>query len=190
MERKLGLRQLVERFRVSARDRRDAAMHEAGHIVMARLFGLRDVFGHIYPRWEVGPNETSWSGETNYQAMRQLRPLERRMIAFAGAIAEYSWRREDIGPLFWEPNLSPMSPSDWHLAQCVPGELDRDDNACEAIRRVAVLLDWNRGKLWDELCKTARDLIVEERERRLRHQRLRLLMLLRRRPQLLASRAA
>ncbi len=81
------------------------------------------------------------------------------MLGCAGAMAELCWKGEYIDPGYWtEPEM--MSPSDWRLCGCEPGEPDK---VCiEAIERLQYLLS-DDGPLWGELLREARRLIVTSR---------------------------
>jgi hypothetical protein len=79
-------------IRISARDRRNAAMHEAGHIVVARLFSIEVAHAYIYISDEVSDIlcDKTWLGHTVFNA-RDLRSANRRqraMFGVAGAVAD------------------------------------------------------------------------------------------------------
>ncbi len=52
--------------RLLARDRRKAAVHEAGHVVIARMFGLTDIDAHIRRHFESSIYEKTWVGQTGF----------------------------------------------------------------------------------------------------------------------------
>jgi hypothetical protein len=144
--------------RVIARDRRLAAVHEAGHVVVAARFGLHPDAAWIR-RAESPPEQRAWIGRVKFADLGLLSALERRMLGCAGAMAELLWQREDIHPDYWI-EADRMSESDWDLADCEPGE--PDDICIEAIEELECLLSED-GPLWSDLLRQARQLIVEAR---------------------------
>ena len=142
-------------------DRRQAAVHEAGHIVVGKLLGLGSTTGYIFLNFAPEPGEKLWLGKCHYDARKLLRlsRLKRRMFAVAGAVAETWWGGEVPDPDFWfEPEM--MSPSDWAGTGCEPGF--PDNSCCKAIRAAADLLSPD-GQGWRDLCLTARALLVNSR---------------------------
>ena len=74
--------------RIEARDRRLAAIHEAGHHVMARHRGMHEVDSWIERAGDPTRYETSWVGHCEW---RNPSPGSRRrdtMIGVAGMVAE------------------------------------------------------------------------------------------------------
>ena len=139
--------------KVHARDRRGAAVHEAGHVVIARHFGCRIASAWIIPADDPAPNERTWIGRAQYQGV-PADPAKRRMIGLAGEVAEHLWRGgviEDFSP------DDAMSDSDWRCAGYEPHCVD--DALEEAAHDVSELL----AMLWAELIREARRLIVEAR---------------------------
>src|SRR5690242_16564676 len=105
-------RQLRSATRFSAYCRRLAAVHEAGHAVVARQLGVVVERSWIWP----APAGNPWRGRTNHEPTS----LEcRRAIAIAGAVAETCWRDHD-GAVWRDA----MSSSDWRSAGCEPDEPD------------------------------------------------------------------
>jgi hypothetical protein len=162
-----GRRRMVLRpVQISARDRRHAAIHEAGHLVVARHLGRR--LGCPEPdaliiRNDTAllPEERTWHGQINLYNIERLNGLERRMIGFAGAAATCLWNGEDLDLEFWsDPDFGGMSITDWQLAQCEPGQPDRLCNM--AVTRLSRLL-CRGGRLWKPLIREARALIIVER---------------------------
>jgi hypothetical protein len=158
-------------IRVRARDRRMAAIHEAGHLVIARMFGFPGS-AWIWPNDQ--PEEKTWLGRTkrcpiisvNHGKVRVKTPTKSqdRMIAVAGAVAEACWQDRAIWRVAvewdWDDPVV-MSDSDWHLSGCPIG---RPSPALyTAIDKVEALLRSDCGALWPSLCQTARDLIIENR---------------------------
>jgi hypothetical protein len=153
--------------RINARDRRRAAIHEAGHAVIAEHVGAAVTSVYIAPSEEDDATfNKSWIGRTQFARLQHLSRIRQRMVACAGATAQAVWHSriwpvrtgitcvEDLD--FCEPAF--MSGTDWELAGCEPGE--PDNRLFKAIERVWTLLD---GELWPALCRKARSLIEEAR---------------------------
>jgi hypothetical protein len=150
-------------LRIQAYDRRLAAVHEAGHFVVASHYGLRPSRVWIGPSPGNLISEKTWIGQTcfdHWEQLYMLRPKHRAMIGIAGAIAENAWlsrRNPDAGrmPEDLLGSSDSMSPTDWSFAGCEPG------SATIRLERYAYELeDLLRGRLWDKLCSVARQLIV------------------------------
>jgi hypothetical protein len=132
-----------------SRDRRMAAIHEAGHVVMTRKLGLPLASAWIVPNDGGGFEEKFWTGRVQRHATTKPTKRQRRMVGVAGAIAELSWEGEfdDIDDLewchdwWWDPAI--MSESDWDMAGCPPGE--PDEPFFNAIEKVGALLQRNTG---------------------------------------------
>lgn len=147
--------------RIEAVDRRRAAIHEAGHLVVAASFGLYPSSAWIARADVVDlKSERLWHGRVQFLTLDRLDALQRRMVGCAGAVAELSWCREDVEPTIWG-ELDLMSPSDWGLCGVArPGVLD--DLCVEALERLEYFLS-EGGPLWSEMLRQARRLIVEAR---------------------------
>jgi hypothetical protein len=150
-------------IRIQARDRRMAALHEAGHVVMAdrvnRGKRVTSAGAVIFPNTSGNPDEKTWIGKTD-SWHHLMTPLERRLVACAGYAAEVIWDGGELDPDFW---LFPeaMSPTDWAMAECEPGEID--DLCCDAIETLALLLNRD-GPFWPKVLREARHLIEYSRE--------------------------
>ena len=145
--------------RVMARDRRLAAVHEAGHVVVAARFGLYAASAWISRAESPMPDERAWIGRVQFPGLDHLSSLERRMLGCAGAAAELRWQHEDIHPDHGI-EADRMSESDWRLAGCPLGE--PDDMCLEALEELQYLLSED-GPLWSDLLRQARQLIVDAR---------------------------
>lgn len=151
---------MLTRKQIQARDRRHAAIHEAGHLAVAASFGLYPTSAWIAPSDGAdSENERLWHGRVQFLTLDRLDALQRRMVGCAGAVAELSWCREDIEPSAWA-ELDLMSPSDWKLC----GVAQLDDLCVEALERLQYLLDPDGGPLWPDLIVESRRLIVESRQ--------------------------
>ena len=137
------------------------AMHEAGHVVVARHVGARNVSAHIFRRCDATiEGDKSWGGQARwFELDRKLSPARRLMVGVAGTIAEDVWRGNDMDDLndsgLWTDEAI-MSPTDWDMTGCDPGE--PTPLFMQAVRLVADLLT---GPLRAELLATARRLIVD-----------------------------
>lgn len=150
-------------------DRRKAAIHEAGHIVVSEHVGCPIFGAWIEPIIPLGKlfttrsssfQEKTWVGHARLDRSG-VNDFHRCQIGVAGAVAELAWDREPIDPDYWtEPAI--MSEADWQLVGCRSGEPDA--TLCEAIEQVG---EWLRpaAPLWYPLILTARALIIESRER-------------------------
>jgi hypothetical protein len=148
--------------RIIARDRRMSAIHEAGHVVVARMLGVPVWNARIFPNADHSGDlisEKLWLGRLESNAWAYP-TRQRQMIGVAGAVAEICWQGEPVySEYWWEPKI--MSASDWKVVDCPPGEPDQA--CCDAIEEVAALLERDTGPLWPSLIRTARALIVESR---------------------------
>jgi hypothetical protein len=142
--------------RTLARERRLAAVHEAGHVVIARRVGFKSAVAWIWPN--EGPREKrSWLGRTLLQKGPQVDDVSRRMVGVAGSIAEHLWHGGWIEEYLPQEE---MSESDWRLAGCVPNQ--PDDVLMSAIGEVGQLLARD-GSEWQALIAESRRLIVDSR---------------------------
>jgi hypothetical protein len=151
--------------RIEARDRRWAAIHEAGHDTMARHRGMREVDSWIERVDDPTYCEKSWVGHCE---LRNPYPGSSRsdiMIGVAGMIAEYLWkagndpdRMDDIYDLLDDPDC--MSESDWRMAGLDCGAVLTETQR----REIEAVIDLLSGPLWSELLGQARTLIIESRD--------------------------
>ena len=151
--------------RINARDRRRAAAHEAGHIVVAQHFGIAVLGAAIWPVNREDPLlEATWSGQISVFRGSDNRPDVWRAIGIAGTVAEAIWFDRDGQAdleLFWDfafDEVAAMSPSDWRLC-CAEPEIDSEELETAAADVAGLLL----GELRETLIKTARRLIIEAR---------------------------
>lgn len=151
--------------RLEARDRRLAAIHEAGHHVIARHRGMREVDSWIERAGEPTRYETSWVGHCRWRNPTRGSRRSDTMIGVAGMIAENLWKaRNDLGlmdsiyDLLDDPNC--MSESDWRNAgiDCDTGWTKTQHRQIEAV------IDLLSGPLRSELLRQARKLIIESRD--------------------------
>jgi hypothetical protein len=142
--------------RTLARDRRMAAVHEAGHVVIARRLGLEIVSAWIVPN-DGEPDERTWAGRVQIRRPHEADEVSRRMVGVAGPVAEYLWRGGWIEDYF--PDEA-MSESDWHLAGCEPDK--PDDALMDAIGEVGQMFA-RGGSGWQDLIAESRRLIVASR---------------------------
>ena len=148
--------------RIEERDRRLAAIHEAGHVVIARHLGAWVTQAYIARHRPAHQFEKTWTGECGVVWIEhKVSPAHDAMIvAVAGAVAEHIWMgdgdflRED-GEWPWEEEAI-MSQSDWRLAGVEPGKPTPD-----FMLAVGEVLDLLTGPLKPELYATARRLIAD-----------------------------
>src|ERR1700730_14271490 len=78
--------------RIEARDRRLAAMHEAGHDVMASHRGMHEVESWIERVGDPTRHDTSWVGHCRWRNPSRVSKVTRCMIGVAGMVAEELWK--------------------------------------------------------------------------------------------------
>jgi hypothetical protein len=138
--------------RVEALERRGAAIHEAGHVVIARHVGADVLRASIFRNPDVTPDEVTWVGQATAGGPHVSRS-HMTMIGVAGAISERVWDGEEEF-LRWDDawtDADIMSPTDWQMAGAEPGEPD-EAFMC-AVEEVLNLLT---GPLRAKLYATAR----------------------------------
>jgi hypothetical protein len=147
--------------RIEARDRRMAAIHEAGHAVIARHVGARSAQAHIERHSAADPFEKTWTGQCRVAWIEhKVSPAHDAMISVAGAVAEHVWDGDGDflraeGEWAWHEEAI-MSPTDWDMAGCAPGKPD-----AAFMRAVDKVIDLLTGPLKPELYATARRLIAD-----------------------------
>lgn len=146
----------MQRQRIFARDRRRAAIHEAGHLVVARWAGVQIVSAWIIPNDNPAPGEKTYAGRVQIAQIGGIAPHRRRMIGVAGAVAEH------LGAGLWIENFSledsSVSESDWSLAGCEAGQAD--EAIARAIYSVGRMLRLD-GPVWPQVLREGRRLVVE-----------------------------
>jgi hypothetical protein len=158
---------VVNLRRLEARDRRMAAIHEAGHLTMARHVGLQAASASLerIPDASISVLESKfWIGKTRYLPSeiigRKLSDRKRVMFAVAGAVAERCWIAEGFDEDLWYDPDS-MSASDWAGSGCQPG--DPTPKLFKAIQATFSLFDRQTGRLWPDVRQEARRLIEGSR---------------------------
>lgn len=150
------------RHRIIARDRRMAAVHEAGHAVVAMHLGAQVQSVHIRAsRTKDLRSEKSYVGQATYEQPPCAEQV--RLIAVAGMVAEGVWKASGVTHrCWWEEMFDPacMSDTDWAGTGCEPG--NPDDRLHLAAERVEELLS---GLLWPALLSLSRKLIEAESRR-------------------------
>jgi len=151
--------------RLSARDRRHAAIHEAGHVTMARHVGLNAVSAWLEEIRDPGKHDKLWIGHTEYLPPSFLnKKISRKkivMYAVAGAVAECCWNREAFDEDVWsDPDA--MSASDWISCGCEPSV--PSPKILNIIEDVFSLFSREAGELWPAVAIEARSLIRNSRD--------------------------
>jgi hypothetical protein len=162
-------------LRVEARDRRTAALHEAGHIVMARHFRFpceASVWPHHEQNGQTLGEDRIWLGRTEISsrvifksgAVKIKTPTRKqhRMIAVAGSVAQNLWRYRHLDDQgFLDLNcgefIDDISDSDWHLLQLDP--FKQTTQFFRLVVNAAMILRPNTGALWPQLIRVSRELI-------------------------------
>jgi hypothetical protein len=99
--------------RIFVQHRRLCAIHEAGHIIAARSFGI-DAKGMIWAR------RKTWSGLVKLPQRDELPDEAWRVIGLAGAVANMLWLEIPVKRFFWDlPQF--MSRADWRLVTTKAG---------------------------------------------------------------------
>lgn len=162
------------RRRAEAIDRRMAAIHEAGHVVIARHLGIVAPSASIFPTGTRNEWEKQWVGKASFyryviigKRKQRVEPAPERaqqMLGVAGAVAEFCWQGESARDIeetecWHDPDV--MSGTDWEGTGCAPGEPTRQ--LFRAIDRVFSLFDRETGKLFPHVTREARRLIEESR---------------------------
>jgi hypothetical protein len=152
-------------IRISARDRRLAAIHEAGHVVVGRHIGLVDISAWLVKVSDPATDDKSWIGHTRYPPPSP--PLSKRRMAIfsvAGAVAECCWDKyafeDPIDEQYWS-TAEVMSQSDWDGCGCKPGKPTK--RLFKIIGEAFALLEREKGSLWPELLSETRQLIENSR---------------------------
>jgi hypothetical protein len=152
-------------LRTAARDRRLAAIHEAGHVTVARWRGV-NASAYLFPTETSDPFEKAWVGQARIGVKPKTTAQTVRLIAAAGTVAEECWHYRNApgefeDPWFWEehfqdPNV--MSATDWQMARTEPGDPD-----AKFMRAVETVHAAFTRELWPDVLRTARELIINSR---------------------------
>jgi hypothetical protein len=102
--------------RIQARGRRMAAIHEAGHVIVAREHGA-EAYAYIVRRVDGDPRtDKVWAGQCRFRCSATGRHGQ-RLISLAGFAAEMVWRgldAEGFDIMMSDPVA--MSATDWQRA--------------------------------------------------------------------------
>jgi hypothetical protein len=147
---------------LSARDRRYAAVHEAGHVVIGRHLEIATLRAEIRKIDPQDLTEKEWIGSVQCSAEGVVLS-KLQLIAVAGLVAEACWKGEAFVNLYEELHDDPeaMSQSDWELSGCLPGE--PSEQFWDAVEQAFGLLNRETGQLWNALLVEARGLIASSR---------------------------
>jgi hypothetical protein len=140
------------------------AVHEAGHLVVARhfqdarpYFGMRPALTAQIFRENTANGNITWRGDFNYLRF-DVSPLQKTMIGVAGVIAVTLWRGNSVAELDWE-NPQTMSTKDWNECGWTPGKPGPELG--EVVSTVTALLARDTGLLWPALRQTITRLIED-----------------------------
>jgi hypothetical protein len=155
--------------RIAARDRRNTAIHEAGHVTIGRHVGLKAVSAWLEETSNPGPYDKLWVGKMRYLSPTifggKLPRKKLALVAVAGAVADCCWQKytfeDSYDDDFWLDEDA-MSESDWLGCGCDPGNPTRQ--LFKTIETVFSLLDREAGALWPALLSESRRLIEGSRE--------------------------
>src|SRR4051812_46219070 len=101
-----------------ARSRRRAAIHEAGHFVVAEFLGYKPSKYYIKRRYDMDLYLRGYTGWVEIAKIDD--PHHLRLFGVAGGVAECCWAGLKIVKA-----RSLMSDSDWALTGCAPDEPDK-----------------------------------------------------------------
>lgn len=141
----------------TAKWRGQAAIHEAGHVIMWRHFGF-DAWAQIWPEDGLWGGE---AGSTRQHASDFLGPLQARMVCVAGAVAEAIWCWRWHGDaVHW---ADCMSDADWRTCPFREKGQRAFDEITPAWKRAATLVQKRfdpalGGDLWPYVCRLASDI--------------------------------
>jgi hypothetical protein len=140
--------------RIEARSRRLAAVHEAGHLVIAaHHLGIVPLDTRI---WRDA--DGSWNGYTEREGWPRPGSRQRRLIAVAGVVAEAAWLGAEDAT---EVKAILMNASDWEPLR-LPGDLRGGAILLRTLHEVFQLLR-RGGPLWPILVREARKLLIKAR---------------------------
>ncbi|MGE3992943.1 hypothetical protein [Pseudorhodoplanes sp.] len=146
--------------RIAARDRRKAAIHEAGHFVMGEHLGFTMEWACIERTFSDNPSgEKLWVGRTRRVNGGSKQAV--RLYAVAGSVAESIWDGSDD---FFEEEFydkDALSATDWAGAGCKPGNPTKV--FLSAIEQAYTLFE-RSGPLWPRVLAKSRELIVDSRD--------------------------
>jgi hypothetical protein len=149
-----------------AYDQEKAAVHEAGHLVVAlhvfasNFISIRHLKAQIYRVPGGTRSGCTWNGDFVVHGLDLLPPEERAKIGVAGVVAVTRWRGTSVQDLDFK-NPDTMSLRDWDTCGCEPGE------SSEALMRAAdavfASLD-PASDYWADVLKEARRLIAAQHQ--------------------------
>ncbi len=156
---------------IQAWERRRAAVHEAGHVLVALHFGAWDsTWAAIWPNPNPGPNDRTWLGCCWFPG---LPPSAMPMLAVAGEVAIEAWDQSRCKGEFEVYDAAYMflydaqSPTDLApFMDLVEGDrdfavVDAMEQVWDLIRPPSSALVYDGGKMWPDLLKVSRALINE-----------------------------
>ena len=154
---------MLDLRKLEAMERRLAALHEAGHAVLARDMGMLGISAEIWRAREPSPERKSWAGHVQFlNIFADKDPFGRRMLGVAGLVAVNLYLGRDAVASF--EGLDTLSPSDLAMAGVAAdreSSLARGDSH-DLIRACAAVAElFRQPEIRALLLRTARRLILE-----------------------------
>jgi hypothetical protein len=143
-------------------NRRNSAIHEAGHVVVSRSYGLKST-GYIWPNENPNPqpDETLFFGIAHLPGVENLPREARRTIALAGAAAQMTWMRLPADQ-FYSNTRWLVSKSDWRDIGIVTGQ---SNTAVLSETLKSLMASMKRGTNgWTDLMREARQIIITSKK--------------------------
>ncbi len=149
--------------RLEATERRLAALHEAGHAVLAREMGMLGISAEIWRARAPSPECKSWAGHVQFlNLFASQDPFGRRMLGVAGLVAVNLYLGRE--PVANSAGLDTLSPSDLAMAG-VPADAETSlgsEDSHDLIRACAAVAElFRQPEIRALLFRTARRLILE-----------------------------
>jgi hypothetical protein len=153
---------MPQSLRDLAQCRRAVAIHEAGHVIVGRSYGLKST-GYIWLNDNPNPqpDETLFRGLAYHPDFCTLPHEARRMIALAGPAAQMTWMRLPTEQ-FYSNTRWLVSKSDWRDIGIATGQ---SNTAVLSETLKSLMASMKRGTHgWNDLMREARKIITMSKE--------------------------
>jgi hypothetical protein len=144
---------------IEDRDKRRAAYHEAGHVVVAVSLGCQRVTAELGENENGGPEELHWIGRTGYRDGSASEDVE-AAIGWAGQAAELILTNDEFAE-WWDDQIEEMSASDRSLVEhredwshdctlavdTLKRQWDYVERIADALMQHHALTDWDISQL-------------------------------------------